>query len=472
MENQVSPETGTPGRTPLASVRAWGIVVAILFAAAALSLAAVSRKAAGSAIPAKSPDPSAGAEKPSAPKTEAVTLEPEVIASAGIVTETVSQQSFADGSRVSATVEPNRQTLQLVTPLVSGRVEKVFVAPGDRVRAGQPLALLSSPDIAELHARLHDAETRRDIAERNLRRVEQTESRVALTQARAKLDQADAVLKRMTRLHGEGIVSKQELQDAETSRATARAEFDYQSAVVVGRELQEARAAFETAGVEVRHIRDKLRSYGADTPTQGHSDAGRSTSFLTVTAPMAGVIIEREVNIGAVAQVGDHLFSIANPATVWVIAAVPESRMNGIRVGTPVEVRGAALGDTVLKGRVGFIENRLNTDTRTARVRVEVGNPGERLKEGMFVEAAFADGAGAAVLPVVPNEAVQRVGDRTFLFVPGAEPNSFEVRDIRVGDARQGMVPVLEGVKAGERFVAKGGFALKTQLLKSRLEED
>lgn len=470
MKSNVSPEAGTPAvvRSVGASLRAWGVVAVVLIAAAALSVAAVTRKASNAA--GHEPPPKSEPESKSAGKTEAITLNREAVEAAGIVTGEVSQQSFADGVRVAGTVEPNRQTLQLVTPLVAGRVEKVFVATGDRVRAGQPLALLSSPDIAELHARLHDAETRRDIAERNLRRVEQTESRVALTQARARLDQADAVLKRMTRLHDEGIVSRQELQDAETARATARAEFDYQSAVVVGRELQEARATFETTVVEVRHVRDKLRSYGADAPAKGHSDAGKNTSGLTVVAPMAGVVIEREVNIGAVAQVGDHLFSIANPATVWVVAAVPESRMDGIRVGTPVEIHGAALGDTVLKGRVGFIENRLNADTRTARVRVEVANPGERLKEGMFVEAAFA--GISASLPVVPAEAVQRVGDRAVVFVPGEKEGTFEPRDVRTGETRQGLIVILEGLKPGDTFVAKGGFALKTQMLKSQLEED
>ena len=144
-------------------------------------------------------------------------------------------------------------------------------------------------------------------------------------------------------------------------------------------------------------------------------------SLVALRAPVSGTVVERLVNAGAGIQAGTPLFTIANISTVWIIANVPEAQVGKIRVGTPAEVRSAALGNDAMAGRVNYIDPRLNEETRTARVRIEMANPGERLKTGMFVEVGFQAGSGTSAergtdgsLPT----AVQRIGERSVVFIP------------------------------------------------------
>ena len=185
--------------------------------------------------------------------------------------------------------------------------------------------------------------------------------------------------------------------------------------------------------------------------------------------------MERTVNAGAGVEAGKPLFTIGNLSTVWVIANVPEAQVGSLHNGTPAEIRSGALGNGAVSGRVNYIDPRLSEDTRTGRVRVELSNPGERLKAGMFVEVGFqtSSGSGAGEDLVVPTEAVQRVGDRSVVFVPKeSEAGVFEVRSVEVGGEQDGYHRVINGLKLGDRVVTKGGFALKTQLMKGSLGEE
>jgi len=119
----------------------------------------------------------------------------------------------------------------------------------------------------------------------------------------------------------------------------------------------------------------------------------------------------------------------------------------------------------------------MSKETRTARVRVEIKNPQERLKIGMFVEVSFQtetarQDKATEIELVIPEEAVQRVGERTVVFLPKeGEPGHFETRDIEVGGVMDGYQRVISGLKPGERVVSKGSFTLKTQLLKGEMGE-
>jgi membrane fusion protein, heavy metal efflux system len=404
-----------------------------------------------------------------------IKLSPEALTAAGIEIEGVTQRPAVALLRVTGTVETNQQQSQQATPLVSGRVERVNVGQGDVVRAGSVLAIISSPEIAEMHGKLHEAETARALAERNLQRVQRAENRVAVLSARAKLDEAEATLKRTRRLIELGAGAGKDLIAAEAAYKTAKADYDFQSNISLNRELQEAGAAVETTRVDVSHIRDQLRALGVTVPEGEHHDHSKDTSLVALRSPTSGTVVERLVNAGAGIQAGTALFTISNTSSVWIIANVPEAQIGSIRVGTPAEVRSAALGNNAIAGRVNYIDPRLNEETRTARVRLEVVNPGERLKSGMFVEVGFQTSSGTAAGEelMVRSEAVQRIGDRNVVFIPRqVEPGSFEVRDVELGGVADGYQRVLSGLQIGERVVTKGSFTLKTQMMKSSMGDE
>lgn len=404
-----------------------------------------------------------------------VALTPEARAAAGIEIEGVTERPAVALLRVTGTVETNQQQTQQATPLVGGRVERVNAALGDFVRSGQVLAVIASPQIAQLHGKLHESETTLALAERNLQRVNRAENRVAVLSAKAKLDEADATLRRTRRLIELGAGAGKDLIAAETAYKTAQAEYDFQSNISLNKEVQEARAAVETARVDVAHIRDEMRSLGVNIAEgEREHDHSRDTSVVAVVAPVSGTVTERHINAGAGVEAGTPLFTIANTSTIWVIANVPEAQMGLVRPGTPAEVRSAALGAGVSSGRVNYIDPRLNEETRTGKVRVELSNPGDRLKAGMFVEVGFQAGTGSdgGRELVVREEAVQRVGDRAVVFIPKEEEaNAFEVREVKVGVVSDGYARVLEGLQLGEKVVTKGSFTLKTQMQKGEMGE-
>lgn len=408
-----------------------------------------------------------------APETPSeVVLPGEALSTAGIEIAGVTERPAVARLSVTGSVEANQQQMQSVTPLVAGRVERVYAALGDNVRAGSMLATIDSPQIAEMRGNLSVARTRLTLAERNFARVQRAENRVAVLSAKAKLDEAEATLRRTRRIVELGAGAGKDLVATEAAYKTAKAEYDFQSNIALNREVQEAQAAVETARTEVAQIRSGLSALGASAVESGQG----STALIAVRAPASGTITERLVNAGAGVEVGKPIFTIANISTVWVIANVPEAQIGSVRTGAPAEIRSATIGERAIVGRVSYIDPVLNAETRTARVRVEVANPGERLKVGMFVEMSFQTatvGAGAAGNElVIPSEAVQRVGDRSVVFIPKAEAGHYEVHDVQIGGEVAGYSRVTSGLSLGDRVVTKGSFNLKSQMMKGSFGDD
>jgi membrane fusion protein, heavy metal efflux system len=347
-----------------------------------------------------------------------VRVSADLLSRAGIQTTPVRAESLAERLQVTGTVEANQEQLQPITPLVGGRVERVNVALGDRVQRGAPLMTLSSPQIAELRGNLHAAE--------------------------AKLGEADATLHRAEQLVDLGAVA--------------------------GKDLVTAQAEQRTAQAQVAQFGRSLEALGAT--LSGETGEPGGTSTIVIRAPIAGTVIGREVNSGAWIEASKPVLTVADLGTVWVIVHVPEARLGLAQVGTPVDIQASSIEKPVT-GRVGYVDPQLDQETRTARVRVEVPNPQNALKLGMFVTVALERSARAGLTGLsVPDEAVQQVGDRTVVFVATPDSGRFEVRDVDVGDAIRGARVVRAGLTAGERVVTAGAFTLKAQLLKGQFGEE
>lgn len=406
-------------------------------------------------------------------KGKEVKLDPEMLASAGIVTETVTQRPAIAKLMVTGAVELNPETTEMATALVGGRIERVLYGVGDNVRKGSVLAVISSPQLAQMHGKMHEAKTKFELAQRNLVRVQKSENRVAVLQAKARLDEADATLKRTKRLIELGAGAGKDLVTAETTYKTSKADYDFQTNIALNKELQEARAEVETAQVDLRHIVDEMRALGV-TVDSGQPDDHRSdTSLVSLRSPVSGVVTERKFNAGAGIEAATPIFSISNLGTVYVIANVPETNMARLRVGSVAEITSPAIG--TISGRVSYIDPTLDETTRTGRVRLEVPNSNGKLRAGMFAEVGFYTGTNAEAGEelVVPSSAVQRTGDKTVVFVPReVEPGAFEVREIEAGADINGYTKVIEGLKLGEKVVTKGSFTLKTQLEKGAMGDD
>jgi cobalt-zinc-cadmium efflux system membrane fusion protein len=402
-----------------------------------------------------------------------VLLKPELMEKLSIRTASVSIIPPVEVLTVPGTIEPNPQRVQQITPLVAGRAEKIAVAVGDYVQAGSWIVSASSSQVAELHGKLHEAETRFKLAKDNYRRVQQGASRVAVLKAEATLKEAEASLKRLELLESKGIAAQKDVIAAQAEYERAKAEYAYQSNISLNREIAQAKSELQTAEVEVEHVRNALRALGARLETKnGHADA-HDISLVDFYTPMSGQVIERSINPGAGFEAGKPLLTIADISKLWVIANVPELQIPRIKEDMIARVRSAALGSQSFHGRVTYIDPRLSEDTRTARVRVEVDNPKRLLKVGMFVDVLFdLQPEITSGRVYIPDSALQRSGESTFVFVANrVQPGKFLVRNVQAGQDISGTVEVTSGLRPNEQVVIEGGLKLKALLLKSQFAE-
>ena len=182
---------------------------------------------------------------------------------------------------------------------------------------------------------------------------------------------------------------------------------------------------------------------------------------LTIFSTASGIVTERKVTQGQYVNAGDVLYTVSNLSKVWVKADVYEGDLPQVRVGQAVEITTDAAPSVRLRGQVGFLEPMVNAQTRTTVARIEVPNPGMRLRPGMFVQVRFATSAGAHAL-AVPRSAVVDTGTHKLVYV--AKGNGvFEAHEVRVGPVADDFYPVMAGLKGGERIVTEGNFLLDSQ---------
>ena len=349
---------------------------------------------------------------PGASPDVVVTLTPEAIQRAGIVLAGASSGRDTATLRLPGIIEPNAYKQVAVTPLVGGRVTRVLVELGQSVRRGQPLAEIFSPELAE-------AETR-------------------FVSARAELDAHERELQRTEKLVEIGSASRQELEQLHAEH-TAKL------------------SALESA-------KSRLELLGLPTSTIANLGPGQEVGAVTtVFAPIAGVVTERAANTGLNVDTTAKLFTVVDLSTVWVVANLYEKDFSRVHVGASANVTTKAYPDAALHGKISYIDPQVNPETRTAKLRVEVANPKQELRLGIFAAVNIeAEGGGAATL--IPHAAVQNIGTRTVVYIADPkQPGRFIERDVRLGDRSGNDVFVHSGVQPGERVVADGSFAVRAE---------
>ena len=430
----------------------------------------------------------------SAPTEATITLMPGQAERAGIKVAVVGEKLAEAGSAAVSTgvVQANAYRETPVISLTGGIIRQLFLQQGEEVRRGQTLAIVFSEDLAATQARYvalrTELETSRQSYERAAKLVKlNPATRAELEQAERQLKTANAELEehhlhhaRTIKLVAIGAVSREELEQATTKLKSAEAAAEeankrYERALKLVEINPGPRADFEQAAVKLKNtetemasVRQKLLLLGL---TPQRVDALRATgqisSEIAVTAPIAGTITMRSANQGEVIEANKELLRVTDLSSVWVIGQVYEKDLARIRVGSGASITATAFPERILRGQISYIDPRLDPNTRTAQVRVELANPGQTLKIGMYVNMAFAALGGAEnTWPVVPKSAVQNVNNGQVVFVATDNPNVFVMRPVRVGVESDGFFTVPEGVAVGERVVTEGSFLLRAEWVK------
>ncbi len=204
--------------------------------------------------------------------------------------------------------------------------------------------------------------------------------------------------------------------------------------------------------------RRRLRLWGlSGAQIAGIERRGRPLDAVPILAPASGVVIRRLVQTGDWVAKGTPLFEIADLSRVWIEADVYEYELAGLRPGLAVEVAATAYPGETFRGRVAFVVPALAAETRTNAVRVELANPGLRLKPDMLVTATIALDRGTAI--VVPADAVLDTGKRRIVWVQQG-PGRFAPRDVVVGARSDEGYEIKRGLAEGETIAISGGFML------------
>jgi Cu(I)/Ag(I) efflux system membrane fusion protein len=187
---------------------------------------------------------------------------------------------------------------------------------------------------------------------------------------------------------------------------------------------------------------------------------GQVRRTLTLRSPFSGVVIEKNVLAGQRVMAGDPLYKVADLSTVWVEGEVFERDLPAVRLGAAVTAEFDALPGTSRSGRITYVYPTLNAETRTARIRVALSNPGLALKPGMYATIRI-EGASASALSV-PRSAVLSTGERNLVFVRRND-GMLEPRNVTIGESTSDRTRILSGVNAGETVVASATFLVDAE---------
>ncbi len=347
-------------------------------------------------------------------------------------TKTVSEKVSAQGQ-----LALNEDRIWHVGAVASGRVSALPVRLGDSVRRGQIVGRIHSHDEHEARAAYQQATTELN---------------------RAKAAQAFAVRRRdrARRLLELRAGSRQDVENAEAELSNTEAGIEKAQAQVV---------------MEQTHLTDILHvAVMEETAKTLPGAGGNAEEGIPIFAPASGVVFERKATEGSVLNTGDEVLSVADTSSIWMIAAVNEVDLSKIRPGQSARVQVRAYPGRDFMGRILKLGEKLDPETRTLQVRVAIPNPQGMLKPEMYATAAFEQAEHRAAL-FVPEAAVQEINGVPAVFVRRSA-TEFQSRAVRTGQRDGGEVEILEGLTMQDSVVVKGSFVLKSELLKSTLEEN
>lgn len=207
----------------------------------------------------------------------------------------------------------------------------------------------------------------------------------------------------------------------------------------------------------------RLRNWDiSDAQLQRLKKDGKATRTLTLYSPANGVVLEKMAVAGMRFMPGEPLFKIADLSVIWLLADVFEQDLALVHVGQSVKISVNAYPEKELTGKIAYIYPTVTPETRTAKVRVELANPGGMLKPDMYASVQLVSGHGKAGTLTVPDSAVLDSGTRQIVLVRRGE-GLFEPREVKLGMRGNGYVEVIEGISTGEEVVISANFLIDAE---------
>ena len=321
---------------------------------------------------------------------------------------TISPAPLTRTLRLSGQVAYNGFKTTPVITAVGGPVSQVLVFPGQHVRAGQPMLEVSSPDYSQLRASYLKARDSYTLADKNYQRAQDLYTHHAIAEA--------------------------DVLQAESVRTQAQAD------------MNAAEQGLHILGIT------NLDSLASAPPT----------AQIPVRAPISGEVVDRLCSPGQLIQAGaTQCFTISDMSTVWVLVNVYQNQLSYIHNGEAVSVQTDAY-PTIFHGKISYLAPAVDPNTRTLQARIVTENPGEKLKNQMYVTAIVVAGTIPKAITVPVASVMRNTENQPFVYVQTAA-GQFSRRMVEIGEIQQERIQILSGLSAGEKVVADGSLFLQFQ---------
>lgn len=373
---------------------------------------------------AATPDASA-----SNPPANAGTRPPE---NSGIEVEIVMSQPIEGAISATGKILVTENRTASIGPVHEGRIVNFYVGQGSVVKKGQKLADLESADIDQAEADYLKALA--DLA--NANRTSAAEVRFA-----------QQTYDRIKILFDKQITAGKNLQQAEHDLEVAKAT---------------AADSVDSSKVALSNARRHLLILGlndAAVDALAHKQNLASSRF-SLTAPISGIVVERNGTLGATVGTDANVFKIIDLSSVWIDANVFEKDLERVKIGQQVNVRATAFPESTFSGRVILVSSIVDPDTRTVKIRTEVPNPDGRLKPDMFATVEIVTAVHRTAISI-PLSAVLDDGGKSVVFV--ADGSEYKKKEVQLGLKSDDRVEITDGLIGGDKVVVKGNYLLMEQ---------
>ena len=350
----------------------------------------------------------------------------------GIEVEIVTQQPLEGAITATGKILVTEDRTASIGPVHEGRIVKLYAGQGSVVSRGQKLADLESADIDEAEADY-------------LKALAELENANRTSAAEIKFDQATYDRTRL--LVEKEITPAKNLQQAEHDLDVAKAN---------------AASSISSAKVAVSNARRHLLILGLkDAAIDALAKKQNlGSSVFSLTAPISGIVVERNATVGATVGSDANLFKIIDLSSVWIDANVFEKDLERVRLGQAVKVTVPAFPESTFYGKVTLVTSVVDPDTRTVKIRTEVPNRDGRLKPDMFASVEIVTAAKRTAISI-PLSAVLEDGGKQVVFV--ADGNEYKEKEVTLGLKSEDRVEITSGLNEGDKVVVKGNYLLLQQ---------
>jgi cobalt-zinc-cadmium resistance protein CzcA len=346
----------------------------------------------------------------------------------GIQLESVKSGLISKTTDAPGIVQPAQNNVRQIATPSAGRAIEVKAALGQTIHEGDIVAIIKSDSVGQVQSDM-------------LQNALQAKADIKQQEVALKLDRI--VLERESKLYKEQVSAQADLQSAENA-----VEKDEANLVALKAKLD----------ATVTVAQERLTLLGTEPDTAARVLKERKIDpYVTVRSPKTGIIIERDINPGEMADPSKNLFVLADLSEVWLVANVFEKDISSIKVDQTAAVIIDSLPGHAFPARIIYVGSQVDPTTRTLPIRANVPNPGFHLKPGMFARLTINVDQVSSLL--VPKSSILTKGDKTFVYVAD-NPTNFEERDVQVGTQDGNGVEIKSGLKAGEKVVVQGAFSL------------